>query len=608
MKTLLRSAPRALLGVVAMAAAVLAADETPAPAAVGVETLEAADGTRTPGRLEGDPSAGFRFIADGSNRPTPLRPGATVLFPGRGTATASGLPPFRVEMGLGQRLSGRLSTVSDREIRLVDMAGEARLTVARTGAHALVQRPGETQVFQDGFEAIDTTRWTVLGEPEVAADPHIAGEKGLRVPSGGASMTHRLSEPFGSGRLEIAFHDDGRIAVGQQWFVDLTFRSATGPETIRAVLGWAEDSLAVESPGGPALAVQRLARKAGWHRLVVRFGPDLSEIGVDGNELAHGKGFGGPLVEVRLASYRQAKAPAPDDLAGHFDDLRLVRFAGPVGGMETDVTQDEVRLTGGDQLFGKIRSADGESVGLTIAGRDISLSWGEVAGLYFRRAAAPVMPVEGLLVKVEWHAAPGADPRERNLIEGALTGLTRKELTVSTPYAGTITVRRDRVTALHVLGRGRRLVLDPLAHHLGDEISTIAPILDPPQPEGGVLERTAELADVPQGAAFLVLDVVQVVGEATDLPFSTLVKKGELRTNVKINGEPFDYLNHYITSKNETSERIRLAIPKGLLRPGKNVVRLEQAGIASDPNFLDDLGILTVAIEFPDARTDSKPR
>jgi hypothetical protein len=105
-----------------------------------------------------------------------------------------------------------------------------------------------------------------------------------------------------------------------------------------------------------------------------------------------------------------------------------------------------------------------------------------------------------------------------------------------------------------------------------------------------------------------VLDVVQVVGEATDLPFSTLVKKGELRTNVKINGEPFDYLNHYITSKNETSERIRLAIPKGLLRPGKNVVRLEQAGIASDPNFLDDLGILTVAIEFPDARTDSKPR
>ena len=39
-----------------------------------------------------------------------------------------------------------------------------------------------------------------------------------------------------------------------------------------------------------ALAVQRLARQPGWHRLSVRFGPDLTEVAVDGNELAHGKG------------------------------------------------------------------------------------------------------------------------------------------------------------------------------------------------------------------------------------------------------------------------------------------------------------------------------
>ena len=142
----------------------------------------------------------------------------------------------------------------------------------------------------------------------------------------GPSLTCSLREPVGSGRLDIAFHDDGIVADGQQWFVDLLFRGLAGTETVRAVLGWAEESLTVESPSGPALAVQRLARKPGWHRLSLRFGPAQTEVAVDGNDLAHGKGPDGPLVEIRLASYvsgktasarearRQLRRPAPGPL------------------------------------------------------------------------------------------------------------------------------------------------------------------------------------------------------------------------------------------------------------------------------------------------------
>lgn len=566
----------------------------------GRETLETDDGTRTPGRLEGDPVGGFRFVGVDA-KTTTLARGTLIQGPGRGTATAAGLPPFRVELGLGRRISGRLGAVDGGQVQLLDVSGEGKLTVARAGVLAVVQRPGETQVFHDAFESLDTNRWSVVGEPEVTAEPRVTGARSLRVPAGGASLTHRLEEPFGAGRLEVAFHDDGTVAAGRQWFVDLTFRNPNGRETVRVVLGWAEDSLAVEAPRGPSLAVQRLARKRGWHRLAVRFGPELCEVGVDGNELAHGKGLGGPLVEIRLASYGAGKAaedPDPPALAGHLDDLRLVRFAEPVAGLETDATQDEVRLTGGDQLFGKVRAADGEAVTLAIDGRDASIPWAEVAGLFFRRESRPGTPVEGLLVRVDWRGGPGTDPRDLNSIEGALSGLDDSVLKIDTPYAGTVAVPRDRLTSLRVIGRGRWVMIDPVAHHLGDEVSTTPPLLDPPQPEGGVLERAVDLPTVPEGNAFLVLDLIQVVGEAADLPFSTLVKKGELRTNVKLNGEPFDYLNHYITTKNETAERVRLPIPRALLRPGKNVFRFEQAGIASDPNFLDDLGVLGIALEF----------
>jgi hypothetical protein len=598
MKTHLRRLHPTLLALAALAPAAAVAAEPPPAAPLKGETLESLDGTRTVGRLEGDPARGFRFVASGTSRVTSLEPGLAILCPGRGSSPASGLPPFSVEMGLGQRISGRLVAVDDREIRLLDVTGEGRLTVARGGASAVVQRPGESQVFQDGFETLDSTRWAVVGEPEVVDDLRVAGARSLRLGAGDVALTHRLDEPFGSGRLELAFHDGSEVVPRQQWFVDLTARGPSGLETVRVVLGWAEESLAVESPRGPALAVQRLARKRGWHRLSLRFGPDGTEVAVDGNELAHGKGFGGPLVEVRLASSSAGEAKPPADLAGHVDDVRLVRFAKPAADLETDVTQDEVRMTCGDQLFGKVAGADGETVRLAVDGRDAALPWGDVAGIYFRRSAAPGAPVEGLLVRVEWRAAPGDDPRDLNIVEGAMTGLTDSELSIATPYVGTVVIPRTRLTALRVVGRGRRLVIDPTAHHLGNEISATDPFIDPPQPEGGVLERTVELPDVPAGAASLVLDVVQVVGEATDLPFSNLVKKGELRTNVKINGEPFDYLNRYITSKNESPERIRLPIPRKLLRPGRNVIRLEQAGTANDPSYLDDIGLLGIALEF----------
>ena len=589
MKTLVLTLCAALVG----GQPAIAADNP----ATSVEILENAAGDETSGSLQGDPSSGFRFAArDGVL--VALQPGMIVRFPGKGPPSSSSLPPFRLDLGRGQRLCGRLSELDGRTVKLADVVGDAVVTVARPGVDALVQRPGESVVFQEGFEALDGARWSVVGEPEIVDEPRVAGKHSLRLTPGGASLTHRLAEPFSSGRLEVAFHDRGVVAAGCQWFVDLTFRGPDGPETVRVVLGWAEESLAVESPGGPALAVQRLARKPGWHRLTVRFGPDVSEIGVDGNELAHGKGFGGPLSELRLAGVSNAKSNAGAAAVGQIDDLRLVRFAEPVGGLETDVTQDEVRLADGDQLFGKVATADPEKVVLTLDGRVISLSWAEVSGIYLRREAAPGKAVNGLLVRAEWSAAHGSNARERNVIEGALTTVTAHDLTLATAYAGVLSVPRNRLTTLSILGRGTRIVLDAKAHHLGDEVSTSPPLLDPPQPEGSVLESAFELKEVPSGAAFLVLDVLQVVGEAPDLQFSSLVKKGELRTNLKLNGEPFDYLNRFITSRNETVECVRVPIPRALLRPGRNVVRLELTGTASDPNFLDDLGVLGVAVEF----------
>ena len=148
-------------------------------------------------------------------------------------------------------------------------------------------------------------------------------------------------------------------------------------------------------------------------------------------------------------------------------------------------------------------------------------------------------------------------------------------LRLATPYSGVLTIPRDRLRKLIVLGEGRRLVIDPAAHHLGDEIAVTAPFFDPPSPEGGLLERKFELADVPDRPAFIVMDVVQVVSETSDPIYSDYIRRDELKTYIAVNGQRVDYLNRHIKTRNETAERVAILIPPRLLHAGKNTVALE---------------------------------
>ena len=219
---------------------------------------------------------------------------------------------------------------------------------------------------------------------------------------------------------------------------------------------------------------------------------------------------------------------------------------------------------------------------------------------YFRRVPAKGQSIEGLLVRVEWRSAPDDDPENIDFAEGAITSVSDHAVTLATPYAGVLSIPRELVRKLVVQGQGRRLVIDPAAHHLGDEYSKTSP-LDPPQPEGSVLERALELPVVPDRPCFLILDVVQVVSENSDPAYSQRIRDGELRTYVAVNGKRIDYINRYIKTSNNAPERVAIPIPTKVLRSGKNSIRLELTGMATDETQLDDFGVLQMAVEFPSA-------
>ena len=142
--------------------------------------------------------------------------------------------------------------MTESTIHLADGPGGRPIALPRDAAQALLQRAGEAQVFRDGFEAIESKRWARIGDPEIMDEPRMEGEHSLRVPAGGTSLTCRLPEPVGSGRLEIAYHDTLVVAPDQQRVVDLTFRGPDGPRD-RSAWSSAGPRRAWRSsrPGGP---------------------------------------------------------------------------------------------------------------------------------------------------------------------------------------------------------------------------------------------------------------------------------------------------------------------------------------------------------------------
>ena len=571
-----------------------AADADKGPNTTRVETLDAGEGKKIVGKITGTPPQGFRFLPDGGGPALPLNNGAEVTITGPEPDRSSGSPPFQIMLNPWGRLSGRLSGLDASSIRLESSLKTASLRIDRAGTSALIQRPGEVQIFREGFEAPDANRWSQGGAPEFVTEPKLVGTHSLRLPAGGSSLTSRLVEPLGSGRLEIAFFDDGTKSVGQRWFLDLAFRRGNAEiTTIRAIPGWSEDTLAVETPGGSAMNVQPLGRKPGWHRLTIRFDEQKAELAVDGDELAHGKGPGGVLFEIRIATETTGMSRAPDNLAAIVDDLRLVRFVEPFGKLEIDPTQDEVRNSSGDQLFGRIPSADADRIALEIDGREVRVPWSEVSGLYFRRIPMASVPLEGMWVRAEWQTAAGPDVRDLDRVEGTLQALGPDQIALDVPYVGRITVPRDRLRKLRFLGRVRRMIVDPTAHHIGDSWTTE---LDPPQYQKAPVEIPFTLAEIPAGDAFLAVDVVQLVGPEGMPPFSDQVKKGQLRTRSALNGRSLEDWNLQVVARNETPQRLRLAIPADVLKMGANLLRIEQT--ENERGSRDNFGLSGVALEF----------
>jgi hypothetical protein len=295
---------------------------------------------------------------------------------------------------------------------------------------------------------------------------------------------------------------------------------------------------------------------------------------------------GNALASARLACVEMEKnAPSPLQI----EEVLIAATVNRNADVPRASDQDMILLPSGDQLFGRIMTANRRMIELEWRNRTRKFAWSEVAGFCPRADTVPPHTLEGEWVRL-WLQTGTRGTLDQ--LEGVVTKLDEKRLTLRHPDLGDLSIDRSRLARIRRLFYGQRIELDNAPHHLGDK-DRAAPGLQPQRAEGLKLARKFRLETVPASTRFIV-SVIQLKGAGNGI--GPALDRGELRTEVWVNGERVDYLNRLVDRAQVRPQRLTVAIPKKVLRSGENVLELRQTPEAVTEHY-ENCGVSELLIE-----------
>jgi hypothetical protein len=489
----------------------------------------------------------------------------------------------------GQRLTGELLGLDDTNARLVTAWAAKPLSVPRARITAITHLPGQVTLFDDDFEA-DSKAWQLTGKASLSDKEKTSGKRSLLLDAPGQSAELSVTSQPTAGRASINFLDPGPTPAAR-WVVEAEFAAAERPGLVQVAVVGPGDRYALLVPAEGAVKVDRV-RKPGWHRLEIGFSVDRLRILVDNRVLweTDKHGPGGPLRSLRLKCV-QEKERGGESGQVWFDDCSIAQAVGSLRRPDGDLSQDEVWLVAGDQLFGKVARADRRAIELEGRFGKKSIPWYESRGTYLHLESATSRSTDGEHVRVWVRPGAGSDLDQ---LEGVIKSLDGRRLTLDSPASGEITIELGRLRQIRWNFYGRRLEIDNGLYHLGN-----SPCADfiLPRPEGLSLRKTFVLKEIPQTIRVAV-QVAHLKGPGDGQKIARALAAGGRRTEVLLNGKPVEYLNRLVERSSADFRTLRVGLPREALKMGENVLEIRQT---SDPETgqYEDCLIGGLALEMP---------
>lgn len=370
----------------------------------------------------------------------------------------------RVVLWDGERISGQILELNKDTVRL-RTAWAARLELPRAAVASIEPLPGWRTIFEEDFRrqagepAANAAGLKFTGEPTFADAEDGTAARALVLRDAGQSLVYTLrshaergNEEVRAGRVGINFQERGQ-AQGARWLVELLFQQGERARRITVTVAGDGEHYTVH-PGGLTGTARRVARTAGWHRLLVQFSKHSLRVTCDDDVLWYNleDGPGSPLQRVTIRCQQSAERDAVRGAVA-WTEFCIERAVDEHPRPPVDDEQDTIRLLDDDQLFGRIVRADRRAIHIEGKFGKRALPWTAVSGCSFRRPAMPAKANEGAKVCVLVRSGLCAEP---DVLEGVVMAQDERRLTLRHALLGEVTLQRGRVRETRPLSGGAK--------------------------------------------------------------------------------------------------------------------------------------------------------
>lgn len=374
---------------------------------------------------------GAWFFRDEQERSIPLKNLAHVRFDPK-TTVLPGVPLTHTLLLPGdQRVTGTLLYVDEKSVAFASSWG-GRLTLNREQVVGVGVADGWLPLLYDDLET-SLKAWNIEGSAELDLQRAFFGKSSLRLDPRGKRL-ERSWPAFTDGRVSWFFFQGESKKLAPRWTVEL-LTSAGG-----AVPGVEIDGAGVRCiKAGEQFGM--LEPTGRWRMLVIERRDDVVRFHVDNRCLGQTR----LPRETRITGMRWTVDRDDVKAAGSIwlDELIVTRRQKALPMPRSDADQDWLWLTQGEQLFGRIVSADARVVTLDATFGKRTLAWSQVRGIGF---AAPKPRTRVDDVEVEY--LPGAG-FSSDCLRVKLLRWNESKLFLQHALLGEIAIERDRLVRVH---------------------------------------------------------------------------------------------------------------------------------------------------------------
>lgn len=502
------------------------------------------DGTKRQGTIALSPAGAFTLADDPMADPAMWE---FVRFPTKPAAFGTTFLKHRVHLANGEVFTAELVRVDETHL-YTRTAWAADVAVPRGIVERITHAEGQLLLY-DAFDDKQPT-WKHTGDPTIA-------DGQAQFTRRNAQLEHTLPKPCATGRLLLRVTPT-RTQTRRLTF-ELAWRLAQSTMRVAVDIDSPEEALRVLAPDPPTFA-NTLKRTGTTGVLSIDFDPTSLNIFLD-DQLLWAKTVAlGELQEIRLF------ASGTGTERSIVDEVLLIQPAKGHVPPWADRTQDALRTSAGDELFGTIHEVTATGVRLKTKANSSAHRWPTFREWTFACRGTTAKTTQGEQVTVKLRSV-GTD---RDTLTGTLTEWNAKTFTLVHPVFGSRTIPRERLEEIRLLWFGQRVPVRTTPFHLGTHLAAGFPQL---KPDGVRLAPTVSLDAPPQS-----WDLVIEAGSVD--PKGTAVE-------VFVNNERIDTLNRHVDRHESTLRTYRLPVPVTAWRRGDNEIEVRLAQSTTNRTSVD---------------------